>query len=86
MTHLVHVLPGYYSMRYREVTSHVDTIDIFDSTNKYQAGIGIKHMPEFSWVNHKHVSQLALRETPQFICHAQNVGGAESMQLQYLIR
>jgi hypothetical protein len=56
MTHLVHVLPGYFSMRYREVTSNVDTIDIFDSTNKYEAGIGIKHMPEFIWVNHNHVS------------------------------
>src|SRR6202167_2797369 len=59
MTHLVYVLPGYFSMRYREVTSNVDTIDIFDSTNKYEAGIGIKHMPEFSWVNHNHVCQLA---------------------------
>ena len=28
MTHLVHVLPGYFSIRYREVTSNVDTIDI----------------------------------------------------------
>ena len=56
MTHLVHVLPGYFSMRYREVTSNVNTIDIFDSTNKYEAGIGIKHLPEFIWVNHNHVS------------------------------
>src|SRR5580692_11648708 len=64
MTHLVHVLPGYFSMRYHEITSNVDTIDIFDSTHKYEAGIGIKHMPEFIWVNHHHVSQLALRETP----------------------
>src|SRR5277367_3172586 len=56
MTDLVHVLPGYFSMRYREVTSNVDAIDIFDSTNKYEAGIGIKHLPEFIWVNHNHVS------------------------------
>ena len=56
MTPLVHVLPGNFSMRYREITSNVDAIDIFDSTHKYEAGIGIKHMPEFIWVNHNHVS------------------------------